>query len=56
MSGAGDKSISSIDPAGIALKAIQEQQKIIDEQQKQIDVLTAQNKLIIKEIEKLKQH
>jgi hypothetical protein len=52
--GTDDKSISSIDPAGIALKAIQEQQKIIDAQQKQIDALVAQNKLVLEEIEKLK--
>jgi trimeric autotransporter adhesin len=52
--GTDDRSISSVDPAGIALKAIQEQQKIIDAQQKQIDDLIVQNKLIVSEIEKLK--
>jgi Chaperone of endosialidase len=50
--GVDDKSISSLDPAGIALKAIQEQQKIIEAQQRQIDMLIAQNKLIQEKIEK----
>ena len=38
----------------IALKAIQEQQVIIEAQQKSIDALIAQNQLIMGEIEKFK--
>jgi len=38
----------------IAIKGIQEQQKIIEGQQKEIDLLKAQNKLILEEIEKMK--
>jgi hypothetical protein len=38
----------------VAIKAIQEQQTIIESQQKSIDLLIAQNKLIMGEIEKLK--
>jgi trimeric autotransporter adhesin len=37
------------------VKGMQEQQKIIDAQQKQIDLLITQNKIILQEIEKLKQ-
>jgi hypothetical protein len=46
--GTDDKSISSIDPAGIALKAIQGQQE-------EIDLLKQQISLMKTEIEKLKQ-
>jgi hypothetical protein len=38
----------------LAIKGMQEQQKIIEGQQKQIDLLMAQNKMIMEEIEKLK--
>ncbi len=44
--GTDDHSISTIDPAGVALKAIQEQQKIIEE-------LKAQNASLVQRIEKL---
>jgi hypothetical protein len=47
--GVDDKSISSLDPAGIALRAIQEQQK-------QIDFLKQQISLMTTAIEKLKKH
>ena len=46
--GTDDKSISSVDPAGIALKAIQEQQE-------EIDLLKQEINLMKMEIEKLKQ-
>ena len=43
--GADDKGISTIDPAGIALAAIQVQQKQIEEQQNQIDILVKENEI-----------
>ncbi len=46
--GVDDKGISTIDPAGIALAAIQEQQRIIDKQNEQINQLQK----IVKEIKK----
>ncbi|MBN2440003.1 MAG: hypothetical protein JXJ04_01615 [Spirochaetales bacterium] len=45
--GDNEKQIQALDVAGVALKAVQEQQKIIDKQQEIIDEL-------IKEVEKLK--
>jgi hypothetical protein len=51
--GTDDKSISSIDPAGIALIAIQEQQKTIDAQQVQIVLLREQYAGMRQAMEKL---
>ena len=54
--GNDDKSISTIDPSGIALAAIKEQQKIIDSQQSAISGLkltTTQQEIRIKKLEEL---
>ncbi len=49
--GTDDKGISTVDPSGIALAAIKEQQKIINEQTELMKSLLRQNEALIKRIE-----
>jgi hypothetical protein len=53
--GTDDKGISTVDPSGIALAAIQEQQKIMQEQQKTIQEQQKITESLKKEVAELKQ-